>query len=428
MTKTESPAVLVRQRSVTAALKSIFSWQMLLILVAFVLLAMAFNFQSDGVFLAPRNLTILLKQAAVLGIVAGGVAVLIIMSQIDLSIGSAVYLVGVTAATAQSVWGASLWVTILIALGTGLILGAWQGFWVAGVGVPSFIVTLAGLMVFRGIGLTWTEAQTVAPLTPEYVALSETYISTPLTLLGGVTLAGLVAFVMLRRARQLHRRNVPNAFAVAWVRIVLVCFVIALFVWVVSRYLGTPLSVIWMMVIGFLLWMLMGKTVFGRNAYMIGANRDAASLAGIPVKRHIFAGFVLMGLLYGVAGILFTARLNASTAGDGNLLELDAIAAAVIGGVALAGGKGRIPAVLVGALLLTMIDNGMSVMGVSSFMQQTVKGLILLLAVAMDVYFRNRTTKKRLFSLPGLRWGRQRDQNSVLASANTEIHKEPSKL
>src|SRR5690625_5924149 len=149
MTKTESPAVLVRQRSVTAALKSIFSWQMLLILVAFVLLAMAFNVQSDGVFLAPRNLTILLKQAAVLGIVAGGVAVLIIMSQIDLSIGSAVYLVGVTAATAQSVWGASLWVTILIALGTGLILGAGRGVWGGGVGVDWLIVALDWWRVFR---------------------------------------------------------------------------------------------------------------------------------------------------------------------------------------------------------------------------------------------------------------------------------------
>lgn len=374
---------------VATALRLLFNWKVLAVLALFVILALAFQSQSDGVFLTSRNMSLMLRQAAVLSIVAGGVAILIIMSEIDLSIGSAVYLVGVIAATAQTAWGTNVFVTVAIAIGAGLLLGAWQGFWVAKVGVPSFIVTLAGLLMFRGIGLSWTEAKTISPLNPDFVGLSGNFIAPNATVIGGIVIAGLIVFAYFRRASTEAKRGRHGTYSRAAVQGIAAVAMIAVFVWVVSGYRGTPTALIWAALIAVVLWFVMSKTVFGRNVYMIGSNRAASTLAGIPVRKNIFMAFVLMGALYGIAAVLFTARLNASTANDGQNLELDAIAAAVIGGVALTGGKGRLPAVLGGVLLLTMIDNGMSVMGVSSFAQMVIKGGILLIAVAVDAYRRN---------------------------------------
>jgi len=365
-------------------------WQFLAMAGLLIVIAAVFNFYSDGVFLAPRNLSLLLRQAAIIGIVASGVTMLIIMSEIDLSIGSAVYLVGVIAATVETRWGLNIWQVLVVALASGLALGTWQGFLVAKVGIPSFIVTLAGLLTFRGVGLYWTDARTISPLIEEHVALAENFIPAGISMVAGIAVAALAVAFIARRGASRRRRGDKKALPSAVVQIVVTLAAIGAFLFAVGGYRGTPTAVLWTLAIGAGLWFLTSSTVFGRNAYMIGANRQAASLAGINVERNVFLGFVLMGALYGIAGILYTARLNASTAGDATFMELDAIAAAVIGGVALSGGKGRIPAVIGGALLLTAIDNGMSVMGVSTFFQQIVKGGILLAAVALDARSRRR--------------------------------------
>jgi D-xylose transport system permease protein len=372
-------------------LRDALSVRIIVMLALIALLSLLVHIGSDGVFLTPRNLSILLRQAAIIAIVAAGVSILLIMSEVDLSIGSAVYLVCVVIASAETQWQLPLYAIIPLAIGVGLALGAWNGFWVSAVGVPSFIVTLAGLLSFRGLGLYLTDARTISPLSDAHVALTESFISPQLSFVGGIVVFGVIAVILAAQSIAKQRQDsADGALAKTIVNIVAIFFVVAGFLAIVCSYRGTPAAILWTMAVGVTIWLLMSRTVFGRNAYMIGANRLAAQLAGISVNRNIFIGFLVMGVIYGVAGLLFTARLNASTAGDGLFMELDAIAAAVIGGVALSGGKGRIPVVLGGALLLTAIDNGMSVTGISSFLQQLIKGAILLGAVALDVRARSR--------------------------------------
>ena len=159
-----------------------------------------------------------------------------------------------------------------------------------------------------------------------------------------------------------------------------------LLAWIFGGYLGIPLAMLWVAAIGIVLTTLMDRTKFGRNTYLIGSNREAAVLAGIPLARHLFLGFLLMGVLYGVAGVLITSRLGAATPSSGQFLELDAIAGAVIGGTSLRGGVGSVAGAMAGALLLTTIDNGMSLLNVSSFIQLVIKGLVLLAALSVDAY------------------------------------------
>lgn len=368
------------------ALRVLLSWRVLGAIGLFIVLAMVFQYQSDGVFLSSRNISLMLRQGALVAVVACGVAVLMIMAEIDLSIGSAVFLCGIVGATAQTEWGMSVPATVVLMVMTGLLLGAWQGFWVARVMVPSFIVTLAGMLIFRGIGLTWSEAKTISSLQPGFINLSEGFLAPLLTTSAGVAVLVIGALVYGRRIRRDKNRHESAPIPTITVRMtVLVIFVVA-FVVTMNGYMGAPMAVLWALVVGALLAFAMNNTPFGRNAYMIGANREAARLSGVRVRAHIFGGFVLMGLVYAIGGILLTANVGAATPTSGQFLELDAIAAAVIGGVSLFGGIGRIPAVLVGALLLTMIDNGMTVMNISSFTQDIVKGGILLVAVALDMY------------------------------------------
>ena len=388
MTTETTSRTLTREQGIAATIKSFANWQAIALIVIVVFLALTFDYFSDGVFLTSRNLSFLLRQAAVLGIVASGVAILIIMSEIDLSIGSAVYFVGVIAATCETTYGLGISGSLTIAILAGMALGAWQGFWISVIGVPSFIVTLTGLLAFRGVGLYWTDARTLAPLLDQHVNLSESFIDPMIAISGAAIIIVLVAVAFLRRALSKHRHGDKSAFTTALIKLAIIVAVTGGALATLQGYHGLPMAIVWTLAIVGALWFIMARTVFGRNAYMIGANRAAASLAGVNVRRNIFLGFLLMGALYGIGGILFTARLNASTAGDATFLELDAIAASVIGGVALSGGRGWIPAVLGGALLLSTIDNGMSVIGVSSFLQEIVKGAILLFAVAVDIRFR----------------------------------------
>ena len=277
---------------------------------------------------------------------------------------------------------------IVVAVAAGMMLGAWNAFWTCVIGLPSFIVTLAGLLAFRGIG-SMTDARTISPLSDAHVALSEGFISPSLSLIGGTRGLGLVFVSIFKNAGIRRNRGDRAAFPRAMVHAALALVGFGGYLYTVEGYHGTPTAILWTIATALALWFLTTSTVFGRNAYMVGANRAAAHLAGVNVQRNIFIGFVLMGALYGLASILFTARLNASTGSDALFLELDAIAASVIGGVALSGGKGRIPAVLGGALLLSAIDNGMSVMELL-FLQQIVKGGILLVAVTLDVRSRRK--------------------------------------
>jgi len=372
-------------------LKRLLSGRVVSMLLVFLLLAILFHVASDGVFFSPRNVTLLLRQASIVAVVAAGVSILMVMGEIDLSIGSAAYLCSVVAAVLQVWYAVPTVPAVLITILVGVTLGAWHSLWVIGVGVPSFVVTLAGLLAFRGIGYQITSAQTIAPLSKSFTFLSEGFIPpVPSYVVLAVVLVVATAYLLRRSRLNLHAA--PGELARLTGYLVALVAAIGFLAWAFGGYLGTPVALVWVAVIGLILWVLMTRSKFGRNAYMIGSNREAAMLSGISISRELFLGFLLMGALYGIAGVLVTARLGSSTPSTGTFMELDAIAGAVIGGTSLRGGVGTTAGAMVGAVLLTTIDNGMSILNVSSFLQLVVKGLVLLLALSFDAYMiRHRT-------------------------------------
>jgi D-xylose transport system permease protein len=372
------------RRTTAPSFRRIIDGRVLSLLVVFILLAIYFHVASDGVFFSPRNVSLLLRQASIVAVVSAGVSILMIMGEIDLSIGSAVFLCSIVAATAQVKYGIPTLPAVLLTLATGLALGAWQGAWVVSATVPSFVVTLAGLLAFRGIGFVASDAETISPVSKTFSFLSEGFLGVPysLAIIALIFSGGFAALVSQFTRDPVERRDKLRL----GVRVMVLIVAASLLAWVFSGFRGIPLALVWVAVEAFFLWILMGRTKFGRNAYMIGSNRQASILAGVPLKAQLFLGFVLMGLLYGVGGVLITARLGGATPSSGTFLELDAIASAVIGGTSLRGGVGTVAGAMVGAVLLTTIDNGMSILDVSAFLQLVVKGLVLLLAVSFDSY------------------------------------------
>jgi D-xylose transport system permease protein len=374
-------------------LSVLFGRRALIFILVFLSLAVLFDIMSDGIFITPRNLSLLLRQGAILAVLAGGVAMLIIMAEIDLSIGSAVFLTGLVAAKLSVDGNYPLLAIVLLTILAGVVIGVIQGLWVVWLGIPSFVATLAGLLAYRGIGLLWTNASAVGPVPAEVSALSESFLSKPLSVafLATVFIFSVVALVFgVRRLRQSSMLRtdlpLPSSQAAIWFvgKFAAIAVPLAIIAWIILGFEGLPMALVWVVgVIGVLVF-LMNRTVFGRNAYLVGASRESALYAGISVKKTVFMGFVLMGALYGVAGVLMTARLGNSTPGLGQFLELDAIAAAVIGGVSLRGGAGSIIGAVMGAFLLTTINNGMSILNVPSFAQLVIKAIILLLALAFD--------------------------------------------
>ncbi|QTH41570.1 sugar ABC transporter permease [Cohnella sp. LGH] len=364
------------------------SWKSLLIFAGILILMIIFNDLTNGVFLSQRNISLLLKQSAILGVVSAGMVLLIVARQIDLSAGSAVYLVSAVMAQLSVTYQWGLVPSILCALLAGLLMGAWQGLLVAKFNIPAFIVTLAGMLIFKGVGYVWTNAATLGPVSSDLVFLSEGYVSTAGSAILIIAGAALAIGLVMRDAARLKKW--VKSGAKMWYKAAIIAVVAVLVGWIFLGYRGIPMAVLIMAATVTVLYFVMSRTKFGRNLYVIGGNPDAARLAGIKTTKHLFQSFVLMGAVYGIAGVLITARLGSSAPTAGNLLELDAIAAAVIGGTSLSGGVGVIPGALIGALLLSAIDNCMSLMNVSSFLQMVVKGLILLAAVWFDVSVRKR--------------------------------------
>jgi ABC-type xylose transport system permease subunit len=356
--------------------------------VAALLLIGYFHTASGGLFVTATNASLLLRQTAVIAVLAAGVAVVIIMGEIDLSLGSAVFLTGLVAAQLQ-VAGWDVTSTILGAVAAGALIGVVQGVTVVRLGVPAFVVTLAGLLIWRGLGLIYTDAAAVGPVNAEFTALTEGAMPTWLA----VALAAAVVAGGLWRVRavRLAADGSPRATSVL-APVLGAVAVAAVLLWVSFGRAGLPNALLWIVVIGILLGVVLNHAKFGRRAFLVGSNREAALYAGISARRTLLAGFVLMGIIVGIGGVMLTARLGTSTADSGLNLELVAIAAAVIGGNSLRGGIGSVRGAILGAFLLATIDNGMSLLGVSSFAQNVVKGLILVLAVGLDGHFTRRRT------------------------------------
>ena len=366
------------------------------LLLVLALIWIFFYVATKGTFLTPRNLILLALQTAIVALAAISAVMLIVTRNFDLSIGSAVALVGVVVAVLTVKYGVNPWVAVTLSLLVGLAMGAWQGWWVTRVGVSSFIVTLAGMLYFRGISMIVTNGATVAPLPPELKAIATGFLP-PVPAIVLIVLSVLVfAGFRIAELRKGVALGVVKRFNSDLLRALLpVGIAAAAAIWLAS-WQGVPYLIVLVAVCAIAADVLMRRTRFGVQLYAIGGNPEAARLSGIKVGRVIFINFLIAGLAYGITGVALTARVSGAIAGSAGLfLELDAIAAAIIGGTALNGGRGRIFGALVGALLMGSLNNGMSLMNVPTFYQDTARGVVLLLAVAIDQLSRRRSGSRR---------------------------------
>jgi D-xylose transport system permease protein len=351
---------------------------------AIVIIGVVFNSLTDGAFLQPRNLSNLLRQMAVTGILAGGMVLVIVSSQIDLSIGStAAFLGGVLAVLSMSLGPTSAFIVTIFA---GALIGMGQGYLVAYRLVPSFIVTLGGMMAFRG-GAMWMTSNSTIPIAESWVQdLGTKYLSSSTGWI--LTTVGLLAMLGFSFLSWRHQTKVnPKSYPIQnWILSGLT--VVALTIgamWIFQSHEGVPYPVLLMIGIILIIQFLSVRTVWGRHIYAIGGNREAALLSGVPVKARTLSVFALMGVISAIGGIVMTARVGSASPDAGQLLELDAIAACVIGGTSLVGGKGSVFGAILGALLIESLNNGMSLANMEPYWQFINKGIVLVAAVWIDI-------------------------------------------
>ncbi|HJX76702.1 multiple monosaccharide ABC transporter permease [Glutamicibacter sp.] len=369
------------------------------IYIAFVLIVVLFTIMTDGLLLSPINLTNIVLQYSYVLILALGMIMVIVAGHIDLSVGSLVALTGAVSAVLVIKTGAPWWVGILAAVAVGALCGVWQGFWVAYVGIPAFIVTLAGMLLFRGLTYEVLNNVSLSPFPGEYQQVAGGFLNGLLggygfdmftVLIGVVAVAGLVwSQYSTRRGRVKFGQDVES-MTMFIAKNALSAIVILWFFWQIAISRGMPIVLIILGVLVIAYHVLTTRTVFGRHIYAIGGNLSAARLSGVNVKKVNFWIFINMGMLAGVAGAVFSSRSNGAQPGAGNMFELDAIAACFIGGASTTGGVGRVTGAIVGGLVMAVLSNGMQLMGVGASAQQIVKGLVLLLAVAFDIYNKRR--------------------------------------
>jgi len=368
-------------------------------LLALVVIMAFFQLVTDGTLMRPVNITNLILQNSYIIIMALGMLLVIVSGHIDLSVGSVVGFVGAVAAVMLVQYQLPTFVVIPICLVIGMLIGAAQGYWIAYWRIPSFIVTLAGMLVFRGLSLWVLQGQSVGPFPKSFQLLSTGFVPdlfgvgrpnvTAVVL--GVAAAGAMLF-MAMRSRARHQKygmdNEPFGFFVA--RNGIIAVAIVYFAWLLATYRGLPNVLITMAVLTLIYAFLTRSTTIGRRIYALGGNEKAAKLSGINTERLTFLAFVNMGMLAALAGMIFAARLNTATPKAGVAFELDVIAAVFIGGASMSGGVGKIMGAVVGAFIMGVMNNGMSILGIGIDYQQVIKGLVLLAAVIFDVYNKNK--------------------------------------
>ncbi|MCL1795921.1 MAG: sugar ABC transporter permease [Clostridia bacterium] len=385
--------------ALTGAVKS--NMRQYTMIAALLLIWIVFTWQTGGVFLTPRNLSTLFLQMVTIAILTGGMLLVMVAGNIDLSVGSVCGTLGAAAAYMMSRKGVHPALAILITVAFGAIVGLWHGFWVAFRGVPAFIVTLASQIAFRGLTLAITNGKTIGEFPANFKDIGQGYIprlffpDAPVHDLSLVIfVVAILAFLYMEFRRR--RKRVANGFAVLpWsleiIKVVIICAAVCMLGYVFASYRGVSYAMLILLVVVGIYTVLTTRTPFGRHVYAIGGNREAARLSGVNIRKTMLAIFVSMGTLCGVASIVFTARLNAATATAGTLFELDTIAACIIGGTSTTGGIGTVFGAIIGALVMASLDNGMSLMNLPLMTQYIVKGMILLLAVWVDIANKKRS-------------------------------------
>ncbi|MCD0446198.1 sugar ABC transporter permease [Glycomyces sp. A-F 0318] len=369
-------------------------------IIALALIMLLFQVLSVSVqnqnFITPLNLTNVILQNSYILILAIGMMLVIVNGHIDLSVGSVLAFCGAVSAIALSDWGLPWYLAVLIAIAVGALIGVWQGFWIAYVRIPAFIVTLAGMLIFRGLTIMVLDAETLGTsgtynkLASGYEVFG--YDMKLLTLVAGIIGAALYVLFQVRgRARQL-KAGIAGSSQLAWIsKVVLVVAVIAAAAFVFYSHKGLPV-IGWILLALVLLYsFIANRTVFGRHVYAGGGNEKAALLSGVKTKATSFWVFVNMGALAGLAGVIVTARLQSAAPGAGEMFELHAIASSFIGGASVTGGVGTIIGAVIGGLVMGVMNQGMSILSVGQDMQSVILGLVVLAAVLFDVWNKKRS-------------------------------------
>jgi len=370
--------------------------------IALAAVIILFQILTEGVLLKPLNISNLIAQNSYILILATGMMLCILTGgNIDLSVGSVSGFIGALSAIFIMKMDMSVPVAIILSLSVGVIIGMWHGFWIAYVGVPAFIATLAGMLLFRGLTLTVLQGTSLAPMPDSYRFIASGFLP---DIIGGPEGINVLAIVIgivsslvyvisqlkLRIDKQKYKFEVKS-LKLLIPKIIGIVAVINAFTFSLASYRGIPMVLVIVSLLVIIYAFITTKTIPGRHIYAYGGNAKAAELSGVNTKRVMFWVYTNMGLLAAIAGIVFAGRLNSATPKAGVNFELDAIAACFIGGASTTGGVGTVIGAIVGGLLMGVLNNGMSIMGISIDWQQAIKGIVLLGAVAFDVYSKSKT-------------------------------------
>jgi putative multiple sugar transport system permease protein len=366
--------------------------------IALVVIFIYFAMSTDGKFLSPRNISDLINQTGYVAVIAIGMTIILIIKHIDLSVGYVAGFIGAIAATLMK-GGWSPWLVIPVVLCIGIVIGLYQGFLVAKVGVPAFVVTLAGMFIFRGFLMRTTQGTgTIIIKSEAFKEISNGFIPDPfkgsinvLALILGVIGVVLITINQIKARRNLKKYNFKTiSMPIFIAKNLFISGIILAFIWVLAGYHGIPWQAVIVLVVLFIYNFMLNRTRLGRYIYGIGGNDEAAQLSGVNVKKITLFAFASASMLAALGGILFTSRLASATPTAGLGFELDAIASSYIGGVSVSGGIGRVTNTIVGAFVIMSLTNGMNLMGIDISYQYIVKGAIFILAVAFDVKTRNK--------------------------------------
>ncbi len=377
------------------------------LMLALVAIMVFFQIVTDGTMMKPLNLTNLILQNSYVIIMALGMLLVIVAGHIDLSVGAVAAFVGAFSAVMIVNWGVPVFVALPVSLVMGGLIGAAQGYWIAYWRIPSFIVTLAGMLVFRGLTLWLLDGRNVGPFPKSFQNLSTGFVPDIFPFIGtafglerfnglafvtGILIAIAIVWTGIRaRRRAAAYGMVDEPFAFFVGKTTLIAAVMILFATILATYRGLPNVLIWMGVLIVVFIFITNSTTVGRRIYAIGGNEKAAKLSGINTDWLVFLTFVNVGVLAAFSGMIVAARLNSATPKAGVGFELDVIAAVFIGGASMSGGAGTIVGAVVGAFIMGVMNNGMSLMGIGIDYQQVIKGLVLLAAVIFDVYNKSKS-------------------------------------
>lgn len=368
-------------------------------LVALIVVTVIFAIATGGKILYPRNVAILIGQNSYVVILAVGMLLCILTGgNIDLSVGSVVALIGAIAGTLIVNMHVNIWLTILICLLIGILIGVWQGFWIAYIRIPAFIVTLAGMLIWRGVALIVLDGLTINPFPDNYLKLFNSNIpdifhgndvNITSLLIGVISCVIYITIQILRRIKAKQNGYEPEKIPVLVAKSAVISAVIMTMAFILAKHEGIPVILIILMAVVLIYSYFTNKTVPGRYLYAMGGNEKAARLSGINTNRVLFFTYVNMSFLSALAALVCVARFNSAAPTAGQNYEMDAIGSCFIGGASAYGGTGNVSGVVIGAIFMGILNNGMSIRGIDTDVQKVVKGLVLLAAVAFDVGVRH---------------------------------------